>query len=136
MYEPGQTVKRYCSIFPASATPWAPPLPVLRNGEAQSVMLRIVVTENYLTFAWQAGQTVNRLDIPVTEEEAAQIGSTGGQIAGFTIGRRGGCRCNANLLNGWDPFPGVNLIDAGAAAPSSTRDPATYGLVPARYSRV
>lgn len=134
MYEPGQVVKRYCNIFPASATPWAPPLPVQQNGEAQSVMLRIIVTENYLTFAWQAGQNVNRLDIPITPEQAEQVGFTGGEIAGFTIGRRGGCRCNANLLQGWDPFPGVNVVDANTVALRG--NDSTYGLIPPRYSRV
>lgn len=134
MYEPGQVVRRYCSIFPASVTPWAAPLPVRQDGEAQSVMLRIIVTENYLTFAWQGGQTVNRLDIEVTPEQAAQVGATGGQIAGYTIGRRGGCRCNANLLNGWDPFPGVTVVEAMTAV--SRGNDATYGLPSPRYSRV
>lgn len=134
MYEPGQVVKRYCRIFPASAAPWAAPLPVLPGERAQSVMLCAIVTENYLTFGWQAGQTIHRLDIEITPEEAATVTNTGGTVGGFTIGRRGGCRCNANLLNGWDPFPGVTVVEAATMVPRG--DPSTYGLVPARYSRI
>lgn len=131
MYEPGQTVKRYCRIFPASATPWQEPLPVRPgDGGYQAVMLCAIVTENYLTFGWQAGQTIFRADVPITEEQAEQVGFNGGEVAGFMIGRRGGCRCNANLLNGWDPFPGVNLVDATSI--NARGNDATYGLIPPR----
>jgi hypothetical protein len=134
MYEPGETIKRYMDLFPASVTPWAAPLPVTRAGEAQSVMLRIIVTERLLTFGWQSGQNVNRLDIDITEEQAEQVGITGGTVAGLTVGRRGGCRCNANQLAGWDPFPGVNLVSAGHA--TLRGNDATYGLPSPRYTRI
>lgn len=134
-YEPGQVVKRYCRIFPASATPWQEPLPV-RPGDNgyQAVMLCAIVTENWLTFGWQAGQTIHRADVAISPEDAALVNSNGGAVGGFVIGRRGGCRCNANLLSGWDPFPGVNVVDYATTVPRG--DPATYGLVPRRYSRI
>lgn len=138
MYSPGETVIRYCDIFPATVAPWAEPLPITRSGEAQSLMLRAIVTERLLTVGWQAGQNVYRLDIDIDPDQAASVGLQGGQIdtvdRHWIVGRRGGCRCNANLLAGWDPFPGVNLVPA-AGANSSVRDPATWGLVPPRYSR-
>lgn len=136
MYAPGETVIRYCTIFPATVAPWAPPLPITQSGEAQSLMLRAIVTERLLTIGWQSGQNVFRLDIDIDPLQAARIGLEGGQIdtpeRHWIVGRRGGCRCNANLLAGWDPFPGVNLIPAGNGA---VRDPSTYGLIPPRYSR-
>lgn len=137
MYEPGQVVKQYCRIFPASVLPWQPPLPIRESdGGIQSVMLCAIVTERYLTVAWQAGQTIHRVDIEISEEEAATVNAQGGTVGGFTIGSKAGCRCNANLLNGFEPFPGVSVIQAGAA--SSVRDPDSYGLIPprTRYVRI
>lgn len=133
MYEPGETVIRYADIFPASVTPWVAPLPVRANGEPQSLMLRVIVTERSLTVGWQWGQETQRLDIDVEPEEAAQISLGGGNLAGWKIGKRTGCRCNARLLGAWDPFPGVNLISP-ATLVDSPRD-STWGLVPPRYSR-
>jgi len=136
MYEPGQVVKRYCRIFPASVLPWVPPLPIRESDRGiQSVMLCAIVTENYLTVAWQAGQAIHRADIPISPEEAATVTSQGGTVGGFTIGPKHGCRCNANLLNGFDPFPGVSVVEAGTVS-SAEHDPATYGLVPARVRYV
>lgn len=138
MYSPGETVVRYCDIFPATVAPWQAPLPISRSGEAQSLMLRAIVTEHFLTVGWQAGQNVFRLDIDIDPDQAAHIGLQGGQIdmpdRHWIVGRRGGCRCNANQLAGWDPFPGVNLIPAPGAN-GAIRDPATWGLIPQRYSR-
>lgn len=135
MYEPGETVVRYFDRFPASVSPWVAPFPVLNSGEAQSVMLRIIVTDRYLTAGWQFGQTIYRLDIAITPEQRVNLNSTNGVVAGFTIGEGRGCRCQANKLQTWDPFPGVNLVGNPAASPAM-KDPATYGLVPVRYTRV
>jgi len=138
MYEPGQVVKLYCRIFPASVTPWVPPLPVRpSDGGIQSVMLCAIVTEEYLTVAWQAGQTVHRVDIAISPEEAATVNSQGGTVGGFTVKSKHGCRCNANLLNGFDPFPGVSVVSASTVS-SAAHDPETYGLVPprVRYVRI
>jgi hypothetical protein len=135
MYEPGQVVKQYCRIFPASVLPWIPPLPIRESDKGiQSVMLCAIVTEQYLTVAWQAGQTIHRVDIAINPAEAATVNSQGGTVGGFTIKSKHGCRCNANLLNGFDPFPGVDVIAAGAA--STVRDPDTYGLIPPRVKYV
>jgi hypothetical protein len=138
MNAPGDTVIRSCDIFPATVAPWAAPLPITRAGEAQSLMLRAVVTERLLTIGWQFGQNIGRLDIDIEPDQAFRIGLEGGQIdtpeRHWIVGRRGGCRCNANLLAGWEPFPGVNLV--GATVPgSAVRDPATWGLPSPRYSR-
>jgi hypothetical protein len=98
-------------------------------------MLCAIVTENYLTVAWQAGQTIHRVDIAISAEDAATVNGQGGTVGGFTIKSKHGCRCNANLLNGFDPFPGVAVVPA-ATVPSAEHDPATYGLVPARVRYV
>jgi hypothetical protein len=134
MYEPGETVIRYCDIFPASVTPWVAPLPVRANGEAQSVMLRVVVTERFLSIAWQWGQSIAPpLHIPIEPEEAALVSLGGGSVGGWMIGRRTGCRCNARLLSTWDPYPGVHLV-APVTVVDAPRD-SSWGVVPARYSR-
>lgn len=131
MYEPGEIVKRYCSIFPATVAPWQAPLPVRPEDQGnQALMLRAIVTERYLTVGWQVGQNVYRVDIDIDPEQAAAVTNIGGQVGEWTVGRRSGCRCNANLLSGWDPFPGVFVEDAGNTVPPAQR--AGYGLIPSR----
>lgn len=133
MYEPGESVIRYCDIFPATVAPWEAPLPVQRNGEAQSVMLRAIVTERYLTVGYQFGQTIYRVDIDIDPADAAGVSYLGGQVGKWTVGRRGGCRCNANKLAGWDPFPGVQLSSPARIVPAALNP--SYGLPSPRYSR-
>lgn len=133
MYEPGESVIRYADIFPATVTPWKAPLPVRQDGEAQSVMLRAIVTERLLTIGWQSGQNIYRVDLEMMPEQTAGTSLQGGQVGEWMVGRRGGCRCNARLLSGWDPFPGV--IFTGPATLVVSQGDSTWGLIPPRYSR-
>lgn len=107
IYEPGQVVKIYADIYPATITPLPPGVP-----NNSSFKFRILITERAVTIAWSTGSGISRVDIEMDQEEIAPyVSYRGGVIAGYSIGERGGCpSCGARAIRGWSPFPGVNLV--------------------------
>lgn len=135
LYDQGESVELYCDIFPAAVVPLPPGIP--KNSK-----VRVLVTREYVSFAWQVGAAVQRLDVPADPAETATVTFSGGSAGGYEFGRNSQCAtCGARKAASFVFFPGViyqqslteNLAKERAKAPALRRE--MTGLIPTRYSR-
>lgn len=125
IYEPGDQVPLIADIFPSSVSPKPANWPM-------GTKVRTLISARCLTMAWQTGGAVERLDIPMTEDQTSAATFRGGPVGGYEVERAGGCRCGSKMVLGWDPFPGIIWIQD----PRMERVvPNRSGLIPPRYSR-
>jgi hypothetical protein len=125
IYEPGEQVELYADIFPSSVTPRP-------EGWPLGAKVRTIISERCLTMAWQAGDQVYRIDLPMTEEETSLATFRGGPVGEYEVARAGGCRCGSKLVLAWEAFPGVIWVQDPRM---DLVRPNMSGLVPPRYSR-
>lgn len=135
MYQPGDSVELYADIFPAAVVPLPPGVP-------RNTKMRVLCTRDYVSFAWQIGGTVQRLDVEADPEETKTVTFSGGSAAGYEFGRNNQCAsCGAKKAASFVFFPGViyiQTLDENLAKERAKQAPARRemtGLVPTRYSR-
>lgn len=123
IYEPGESATRYADLLPGVISP-------LPAGVPSGAPLRVIVTSKAITVAWKAGDGIDRVDIPITEEQALGVRFSGGTVGDYSVSKQGSCGCGQNKLRSWKPWPGVNMTSYSAPGER------IYGVPPTRYSRV
>jgi hypothetical protein len=132
VYYKGDVVELHADLFPGFVKPLPPGVPT------NVAKKRVVVTERCLTIAWSIAGVVQRLDLPMTKEETAEVTFRGGMVGEYEVGRDSGCStCGAGAIKNWRPWPGVTMkqtprLDVAAAA---VKNDANFGLPSGRYSR-
>lgn len=125
IYEPGDQVALIADIFPSMVSPKPANWPV-------GAKIRTIISARCLTMAWQSGGAIQRIDLPMTEEQTAEATFRGGPVGEYVVDRAGGCRCGSRMVLGWDAFPGVIWVQDPRM---DKLIPNRSGLVPPRYSR-
>ena len=136
------TLTRYTDLYPAKITPLPPGVP-------PGVKLRVLITDQYLTVGWLAGQ-IQRVDIPlepgavgpeVTYEGGTITAVMNGVSTDYTVARNPACSiCGGGTrMTGWDPFPDASYVEEPrqqvALAQRATSARQMTGLIPQRYTR-
>lgn len=138
MTEPKPTLIRFTDLYPAKITP-------LPEGVPQGVKLRVVITDQYLTVGWLAGD-IQRVDIELPEGTVGpDVTYVGGDITvggiTYTVTQHGACSTcgGGRRMLGWNPFPGVRYIEETRKQVALQQRVAARqignGLIPPRYTR-
>lgn len=132
IYTRGDVVELHADLFPAFIHPTPPGVP------AEGVKRRVLVTERCLSIGWAVGGYVQRVDIPMTPEQTADVTFRGGQVGPYEIGTDKGCgSCGSGLIKNYKFWPGVVLktVPRTDVAAAATKNDKTYGLPSVRYQR-